>query len=177
MAPVVATGLMDIEPGLMFWTLVTFGALFFLLRWKAWGPLLHMAELREQRLRDTLASAKTDREESARLLEEHRKLVSEARREGAEAVRKALADAEVARQEMLLKSRKEAEEITAQAKRQINDQVATAKGQLSSMVIDLALDAAEKVVGEALADPARQRKLVEQYVQDFQKGTAQLPRS
>lgn len=167
MAPVISAGLMDVEPGLIFWTLVTFGCLFFLLRWKAWGPILRAVEQREKTVSDAVASAKHDREEAAALLTEHRKLITDARREGAEMVRKAMEAAEASRSEVLAKSRKEAEEIATQAKRQIEDQVLRAKTDLRTMVVDLAMDAAEKVVGEALADPAKQRKLVEQYVRDF----------
>jgi len=167
MAPLFCASFLDVEPGLVFWTLVTFICLAVLLRWKAWGPILHAIEDREKRIQEAVEGAKKDREESQRLLDEHRKLVGDARREGAESVRKALADAEVGRQEMLQKSRKEAEEIVAQAKRQIDEQVKRARDELSHAVVDLALDAAEKVIGEALSDPQRQRKLVEQYVQEF----------
>ena len=167
MTPVFCASFLDVEPGLVFWTLVTFVCLALLLRWKAWGPILHAIEEREKRIHESVEGAKKDREESQRLLDEHRKLVSEARREGAESVRKALAEAEVGRQEMLQKSRKEAEEIVAQTKRQIDEQVKRARDELAHTVVDLALDAAEKVIGEALSDPQRQRKLVEQYVQEF----------
>ena len=59
--------------------------------------------------------------------------------------------------------------LAAQARRQIEDQVKKAKAELMGMVVDLAMDAAEKVVGEALADPQRQRKLVEQYIQSVSR--------
>jgi F-type H+-transporting ATPase subunit b len=167
MAPLFCASFLDIEPGLVFWTLVTFVCLAILLRWKAWGPLLHAVADREKRIHEAVEGAKKDREESQRLLDEHRKLVSDARREGAESVRKALAEAEVTRQDLLQKSRKEAEDIVAQTKRQIDEQVKRARAELSGAVVDLAMDAAEKVMGEALADPQRQRKLVEQYVQEF----------
>ena len=173
MTPVFCASFLDVEPGLVFWTLITFGRLAFLLRWKAWGPILHAVEAREKGIRDAVEGAKVDRAEAQKLLEEHRRLVAEARREGAEAVRRALADAETARQEMLHKSRKEAEEIVAQARRQIEDEVKRAKAELKGLVVDLAMDAAEKVVGEMLNDPQRQRTLVEQYVKHF--GQEQLP--
>ena len=169
MAPLFAVGLMDIEPGLVFWTIITFVCFFLLLRWKAWGPVLGLVQAREKQIQEGIDSAKRDRAEAEKLLEQHKQLVAESRKEGAEAVRRALEAAEVARQDMLQKSRKEAEELVAQAKRQIDDQVKRAKAELSSMVVDLAMDAAEKVVGEALSDPARQRKIVEQYVQSIPK--------
>lgn len=167
MIPVFSAGIMDVEPGLVFWTLVTFGLLFFLLRWKVWGPILAAVEGREKHIRELVEGAKVDRDEARKLLEEHKKLVAEARRESAEAYRKSLADAEVARAALLVESRKEAEEITAQARRQMDDQVARARAELKGLVVDLAMDAAEKVVGEVLKDPAHQRKLVEDYVEEF----------
>lgn len=167
MAPVFAAGIMDLEPGLVFWTLVTFVCLLFLLRRLAWGPILKGLADRERGIHEAVEGAKRDRAEAQKLLEEHKRLLAESRKEGAEAVRRALEAAEAARQDMLQKSRKEAEELTAQAKRQIDDQVKRAKAELMASVVDLAMDAAEKVVGEALNDPARQRKLAEQYVQSF----------
>jgi F-type H+-transporting ATPase subunit b len=169
MAPVFAAGLMDVEPGLVFWTLVTFVCLALVLRKFAWAPVLGFVKAREDQIQAGIDAAKRDRAEAEKLLEQHKQLVAEGRKEGAEAVRRALEAAEVARQDMLQKSRKEAEELVAQAKRQIDDQVKRAKAELSNMVVDLALDAAEKVVGEALSDPARQRKIVEQYVQSIPK--------
>ena len=156
MVPVLCASFLDVEPGLVFWTLVTFVCLAVLLRWKAWGRgSLHAVEEREKRIQEAVETAKKDREESQRLLDEHRKLVGEARREGAESVRKALAEAEVACQDLLQKeSARSAEEIVAQTKRR--DRRAGGSGpeaRLSSAVVDLAMDAAEKVMGEALSDP------------------------
>lgn len=167
MAPLFATGIMDLEPGLVFWTLITFVCLALLLRWKAWGPIVAGLEAREKTIHDAVEGAKRERAEAQKLLEEHKRLLADSRKEGAEAIRKAVEAAEATRADMLLKSRKEAEELIAQGKRQIDDQVKRAKVELNGMVVDLALDAAEKVVGEALSDPQRQRKLVEQYVQSF----------
>jgi F-type H+-transporting ATPase subunit b len=167
MVPVFCASFLDVEPGLVFWTLITFICLAFLLRWKAWGPILRAVDEREKSIREAVEGAKRDREEAQRLMDEHRRLVSEARREGAETVHKALAEAEVARQDMIQKSRKEAEEIVAQAKRQIDEQVKRARAELSEAAVDLAMDAAEKVLGEALSDPQRQRKLAEQYVREL----------
>ncbi len=169
MAPVFAAGIMDLEPGLVVWTLITFICLAFVLRKFAWGPILAGLEAREHRIHAAVEGAKNDREESQRLLDDPRRLRAYSRKEGAEAVQRALEAAEAARQDLLQKSRAEADELVAQAKRQIDDQVKRAKAELTGMVVDLAMDAAEKVVGETLNDPQRQRKLVEQYVQNFSR--------
>jgi hypothetical protein len=37
------------------------------------------------------------------------------------------------------------------------------------MVVDLALNAAEKLLGETLQDPTRQKALIEKFIVDFDK--------
>ncbi len=46
--------LLNIEPGLMIWTLVTFVLLLIVLRAVAWKPLLKMLDEREGRIQDAL---------------------------------------------------------------------------------------------------------------------------
>jgi len=40
--------LVSVNPGLAIWTLVTFLLVAVVLRWKVWGPLMHMIEAREK---------------------------------------------------------------------------------------------------------------------------------
>ncbi|HUB08988.1 MAG TPA: F0F1 ATP synthase subunit B [Myxococcales bacterium] len=162
-----AAGLMDVEPGLAAWTVVTFVVLLVVLRLVAWKPILHIVEEREKTIAGALDGAKKDRVEAERLLAEQKALLSDSRKEAAEAVRKALADAEVARQEMVQKSRKEAEELLVRARQQIEEDKAKAQAELKGLVVDLAIDVAAKALGDHLADPSRQRALFEQYVEEF----------
>ena len=72
MVPVFCASFLDVEPGLVFWTLITFVCLAFLLRWKAWGPILRAVDEREKSIREAVEGAKRDREEAQRLMDEHR---------------------------------------------------------------------------------------------------------
>jgi F-type H+-transporting ATPase subunit b len=169
MAPLLAAGLLDIEPGLIFWTLITFGLLYFFLRWKVFGPILKATEEREKSIRAAVEEGRRQREEAEKLLAEQKKLLGDARRESAEMLKAAMAQAEKAKVEMMANARKEAEDVVAQAKRQIEDERKRAEAQLRGMVVDLALEATEKLLGETLKDPARQKALIEQYILDFEK--------
>ncbi|MHB8418959.1 MAG: F0F1 ATP synthase subunit B [Myxococcales bacterium] len=162
-----AAGLMDVEPGLALWTLITFVVLVFVLSKVAWKPILHLVEERERTLAGALDGAKKDRNEAERLLAEQKALLADARKEAAEAVRKALAEAELARQDMVQRSRKEAEELLVRARQQIEEDKAKAQAELKGLVVDLAIDVAAKALGDHLADGGRQRALFEQYVQDL----------
>jgi F-type H+-transporting ATPase subunit b len=162
-----AADLMDVQPGLALWTLITFVVLVLVLSKVAWKPVLHLVEEREKTIRDALDGAKKDREESERLLGEQKALLANARKEGAEAVRKAMADAEVARQEMVQKSRKEVEDMLLRARQQIEEDKVKAQAELKGVVVDLAIDVAAKVLGDQLSDAGKQRALFERYVEDF----------
>jgi F-type H+-transporting ATPase subunit b len=162
-----AADLVEVEPGMVFWTLVTFILLVFLLSKFAWKPILHLVEEREKTIRDALDGAKTDRAESERLLGEQKAILANARKEGAEAVRKAMADAEIARQEMVQKSRKEVEDMLLRARQQIEEDRVKAQAELKGVVVDLAIDVAAKVLGDQLSDAGRQRALFERYIEDF----------
>src|ERR1700752_513868 len=74
-------GLIDVVPGLMIWTLICFGITFFVLRRYAFGPIQKIIDERRERIRQSLVEAEHAREESRKLLEEHRQLRASAREE------------------------------------------------------------------------------------------------
>ena len=73
------SGLIEVVPGLMIWTLIAFGITFFVLRRYAFGPVQTIIDERRQRIREALQEAEHAREESRKLLEEHRALRAGAR--------------------------------------------------------------------------------------------------
>ena len=63
-SPVLAAGIMDLNPGLTLWTAITFLVLIFVL-WKfAFGPISKMLVERETTIRDSIDSARKEREEA-----------------------------------------------------------------------------------------------------------------
>ena len=62
----------DINLGLSIWTIAVFVLLLLILRKFAWGPILGAVQDREERLRSTLESAASEREESTKILEQYR---------------------------------------------------------------------------------------------------------
>lgn len=163
---VLGASLTDVNPGLTFWTIVTFLVVFVVLRWKAWGPILNMVQEREKAIQDAIDAAKRERQEAEKILAEQKQAIAEARREAAELVKKNQADVEVLRQDLLAKSRKEAEEVLAQARRQIEDEKNKALAEVRGHAVDLALQAASKLVQSSL-DENRQRQLVSEFINQF----------
>ena len=87
-------GLYDINTGLSVWTLIVFGGLVFILGKFAWGPILSAVDAREEGIRSTLDEAAERNAEAARLLEEHREQLADARRQANELIVEGRAAAE-----------------------------------------------------------------------------------
>src|SRR3954469_18805928 len=104
-------GVTDVQPGLIIWTLITFIIVAFVLRRVAWGPLLNAVNEREKQIQSSIEGAKRERAEAEKLLAEQKTAIAAARQESAEALRKTQADMEKLREELMGKSKKEAEEL------------------------------------------------------------------
>ncbi|HVG57802.1 MAG TPA: F0F1 ATP synthase subunit B [Hyalangium sp.] len=158
-----AADFLQVRPGLIAWTLLTFVLVLVVLRWKAWGPILSLVEEREKQIAGAIESAKRERAEAEKLLAEQKTAIAQARQEAAEMMRKNQQDVEKYREELMAKSRKEAEEFKAQARREIEDQKAKAVAEVRSMAVDLAMEVAGKLIAERM-DDAKHRALAEQFV-------------
>jgi F-type H+-transporting ATPase subunit b len=163
-----ANALIMPDTGLMFWTLVTFVILLALLGKYAWGPILKAMDAREDGIRNDLDSARKEREEAQRLLEEHRALINQARKERAEAVEAGRRDAESLKAEILDEARKQRELLMKQAETQIDAGLRQARAALKGEAADLAIRAAGKLMGRNL-DDATQRRLVDDYLADLER--------
>jgi F-type H+-transporting ATPase subunit b len=162
------SGFLEVRPGLIFWTIVTFLCAAFVLRKVAWGPILARVEEREKTLQGALDAAKHERAEAEKLLSDQKAAIATARREAAEMVRKNAEDVERLRADLLSKARAQAEELKADAKRAIDDEKVKAVAEVKGVAADLAVQIAEKLLGEHL-DADKQRKLAQQYVESLGK--------
>lgn len=171
-APVLAAGgLTSINPGLTLWTGITFLVLLFVLGKFAWGPIVKMLAERERTIRDAIDSAKKERAEAEKLLAEQKESLVKAQREAAEIARRNQQEVEALRQELTAKARKEADDLVAAARQQIAEELSKARADLKAQVIDLAVDAAGRLVKASLDEKA-QRALVEEYIAQLPAGRA-----
>src|SRR5690349_3433902 len=106
---------LTVDGGLMLWTLLIFGLLLVLLKRIAWPQILKAVRDREQRLED----AERSRTEAAALLEQHKKLIGQARAEAAELMAKAKAFGQKEAEALLAKAHEEQDAILARAQREI----------------------------------------------------------
>jgi len=171
-----ASGFLEVKPGLIFWTLVTFALAFLVLRRVAWGPIVARVDEREKAIQASIDAAKHERAEAEKLLEEQKAAIAQARREAADMVRKNAEDVERLRADLLSKARAQAEELKADAKRSIEDEKTKAVAEVKGVAADLAIQIAEKLLGEQL-DGEKQRRLAQQYLESIGRSAPTRPPS
>jgi F-type H+-transporting ATPase subunit b len=103
-------------------------------------------------------------------------MLEQARQEGQQALARATQAGDHLRTEIEQQARQRADEILAQAQKNIDQQVARAKSDLNRQVSDLAILAAERVIGHSMNSDDN-RKLVQDFVaQSSQSAQSSQPR-
>ncbi len=161
-----AASFTDLDFGLTLWTVVLFAIFAFVLTKLGWKPLLKMVEEREKGIRDSVASAEQARDEAQRLLAQHQEMVREAGRQREEIMKRALADAETVKADIVATARSEADRTLQKAKEQIEREKKLAIQELRATVADLAVEAASRIVQSSLT-PEAQKKLVHDFIDDL----------
>ena len=160
--------MLDLNPGLAIWTAITFFLLLFVLRKFAWKPLLNALQSREERISSSLEQAQNAREEAKRLLEENKKNLQRAEEQARQVIREGRAAAERLKNEIVEKANASSRRMIEQAKGEIQREKETALNELRREVVDLAIQAASKIIGEEL-DERHHRKVVEGFLRDLPK--------
>jgi F-type H+-transporting ATPase subunit b len=161
-----SSGLIEVVPGLMIWTLVAFGITFFVLRKYAFGPIQRTIDERRERIRKAVEEADRAREEARGLLEQHRQLIAQAKGEAGEILADArkVADAQIER--VKVEAEAERQRRLEETQRQIEAETKRSLDLIRSEVADLTLEATARVTGKVL-DTEDQRRLIDEAVADL----------
>ena len=156
-----ANPLIEVNPGLMIWTIVCFLFVFFVLKWKAFGPVQKMIDTRRERIQQAITEADNARAEARNLLEEHRKLIGQAKAESEEILSEARRIADAQRERVRVESEEDRQRRLEETRRQIEQATHQALGQIRDEVGKLSLIAAEKITRKSLTGDDQQRLIDE----------------
>jgi F-type H+-transporting ATPase subunit b len=155
------------DPGLFIWTIVTFLVLLTLLAKFAWGPLLAALENRHALIKKSLDDAQQAKLELERLHQESAQIIKAARVEAESIVNKSRSDGERLREELKQKARSDAEGIVRNAERQIQLETARAVQQIRREAVDLSVMIASKIIGRNLSK-ADNESLIEEALKQIE---------
>ena len=147
------------DPGLYIWTIVTFLVLLGLLARFAWRPLLDALAQRQEVIRKSLDDARQARQELEQVKTEAAKLLSEARREANEIVSRTRTDAAQFGEEMKTKARADAEALVKRAEREIEMQTSRAMENIRRETVELSVAIASKILRRDISKEDNERLL------------------
>jgi len=147
------------DPGLYIWTIVTFLVLLALLARFAWRPLLDALEQRQQVIRKSLDDARQARQELEQVKTEAARLLSEARVEAGEIVSRTRSEAARFAEEMKVKARTDADALVKRAEREIEMQTARAMENIRRETVELSVAIASKILRRDISKEDNERLL------------------
>jgi F-type H+-transporting ATPase subunit b len=153
------------DPGLYIWTILTFLILVGLLAKFAWRPLLAALDERQSSIRKALDDARKAKQELEAIHAESAKLLAQARSEAAEIVSRSRSDADRFREEMKDKARTEATGLIRNAERQIELETTRALQQIRQEAVDISIGIASKLLQRNVSKEDNERLIAETFKQ------------
>lgn len=160
--------LVQLDPGLFVWTIITFMVLFFVLAKFAWKPLIKMLQEREEMIRDSLDDAEKAKAELEHLNEESEAIMTKARAEAQTILANGKAAAEKVKEDTISKAKEQAIKILEKTEKQIQIEKDKAIIDIKQEVVNLSLSVAKKLINKNLND-ADNKSLIEETLKKVNK--------
>ena len=153
--------LVQTDPGLFIWTIVTFLVLLTLLAKFAWRPLLLALDSRQALIRKALDDAQQAKQELERLNLESAQIINHARVDAEAVITQSRSDGDRLREEIRAKARTEADHIVKNAERQIQLETTRALEQIRREAVELSVMIASKIIQRNLTKEDNERLIDE----------------
>ena len=154
------------DAGLLFWMVVIFGLLFFLLAKFGFPIITSMVEKRNTTIEKSLKDAHEIEARMGQMVEEHARMLDEARKEQAQILREATDTRNKILAQAKDDAREEAAKILAEARTEIEAEKEAALRDVRKEVAVLSVSIAEKILRKELADDGEQREYIDRMVEE-----------
>ncbi len=150
------------------WSAVVFAIVVGLFVWKILPMFQRVLDERTEKIEGGILKAEKAQEEAAAALEEYTAQLTDARAEAARIREDARAEASQIATETRETAAGDAQRLVETAKKQIEAERQQAIVSLRGEVGVLATELASRIVGEALADDARQQRIIDSFLDDLE---------
>lgn len=161
-------GLLDVNPGLMIWTVITFIILLFVLKRVAWKPILTALDKRENDIKESLTQAEKAKNEAKMILEENQANLAKAEEESRKIIEQSRTYAESLKEQLMRESKEQAKKIVDDASSEIQRNKDAAFEELKGQIAEIAVGAAEKIIRDTL-DAQKSKQVIDKYLNDVTK--------
>jgi F-type H+-transporting ATPase subunit b len=157
--------LIDINFGLMFWTILTFLIVLYVLKRFAFGPIQATLDARRKAIADDIDAAESAREDAQTALAEYRQALADSRKEASRIVEDARRVSEEQRQRDVAALEEEKTRLMVRAREEIEAETRRSLQAIKAQLADLTVATTEKVVRRTL-DEAEQKRLIDEALAD-----------
>jgi len=161
-------GLLDVNPGLMIWTVITFIILLLILKKVAWKPILAALDKRESDIKESLAQAEKAKDDAKQILEQNQANLAKAEEESKKIIEQSRTYAESLKDQLIKDSKEQAKKIVDDASSEIQRKKDAAFEELKGQIAEIAVSAAEKIIRESL-DAQKSKQVIDKYLNDVAK--------
>lgn len=154
---------LGINLGYLLSQIVNFVLLLVILRMILYKPIVNMLDRRREKITTDLQEADKARSQAEAARQEYEKQLDEAREERRSIVAQATEQAEKMKEDILAEARAEAQEVVAKTEEDVEALRRQTLVGAQDQIVDLAMAAAGKVVGESLDEQAH-RRLIQEFI-------------
>ena len=158
---------MNLEFGQIVTQVIGFIIAVLVLKRFAWGPILKLLDERRAAIAGRFAEADTAKQGAERLRAEYEGRMRDIDAEARKRMQEAIGEGQRVASQIKEDARREGREAVTRARDEAERERSKARILLRDDIVELALSATEKVVGERL-DPDRHRRLVNEFIQDVE---------
>lgn len=158
--------LLQPEPGLMIWTVVTFLVVLIILSKTAWKPILTGLNQRETRIRQDLDRAEQSQKEAEALRVKFEQQLADAQKTIQTMMGQARTDADAARAKLLSEAKTESEKVLEKGRKDLAAETERLKSVLQQEVAGLSVSIAEKIL-ERSVDAKVRDEVVNQSIKNL----------
>ena len=155
------------DTGLLFWMLLSFGAVFFVLAKYGFPVIIKMVESRKVYIDQSLEVAREANEQLSKLKSEGEALITAANKEQGRILREAMEE----REKIIYDARKQAETVAQKeldaAKKQLQVEKDEAIREIRRQVAVLAVDISEKIIRKNLDNQDEQMEMIDRMLNEI----------
>jgi F-type H+-transporting ATPase subunit b len=155
------------DPGLLFWMVLSFAVVFFLLARFGFPVIVKAINERKEFIEMSLLSAKQANEKLATIQAESEKLLADAKAQQKDIIAGAIQEKQRIVQAAREEAQTSANQMIEDARQSIQTEKEKAMQEVRSEVAALAIDIAEKVIGERMKDAAVQKQTIEKMIDEL----------
>ncbi|NUN10124.1 MAG: F0F1 ATP synthase subunit B [Ignavibacteriaceae bacterium] len=161
-------GLLSVNPGLAFWTVLIFLLLLLILKKFAWKPILESLDERENKIKESLESAEKARNDAQVLIEENRKNLAKAEEEAKKIIEESRTYAERVKTQIMEDSKAQAAKVIENATAEIDRKRQEMFSDLKNQIADISVEIAEKIIRKNL-DKTAQSDIINKSIDEIRK--------